>query len=196
MVCFYLLSFLYLHNEEFLQSSNTLNTQNSLLWENYVYSKSFSQETHKLLPRTNEAPSEMKTHLPTQKRDLKMMIENFLVTTRILFLKSSKWHQVFDTKKRSQNSSNVNIELTFFSKQSLRHGEGFYFVRTKTIICMRNANPIIANLELIRKKYSQNSLTIVVATIYVYGSIQKIWVQSLSCLKKCFQQMRNAVCVI
>lgn len=93
-----------------------------------------------------------RTHLPTQKRDLKMIIENFLVTKRILFLKSSKWHQVFNTKKRSQNSSNLNMQLLYFSKQSSRHGKGCYFVRTKTIICMRYANPIIANLQQARKK--------------------------------------------
>lgn len=81
-----------------------------------------------------------------------MIIENFLVTKRVLFLKSSKWHQVFNTKKRSQNSSNLNMQLLYFSKQSSRHGKGCYFVRTKTIICMRYANPIIANLQQARKK--------------------------------------------
>ena len=111
-----------------------------------------------------------------------MVIENFLVTKRISFLKRSNWHQMFHTKKRNQNSSNLNVQLPYFSKQSLRHGEGCYFVRIKTIICRRNANPIIANLQQVRKN-SQNPLRRVIVTICIYGIIQRIWVWSLSWLK-------------
>lgn len=57
-----------------------------------------------------------------------MVIENFLVTKRFLFLKSSNGYQVFNTKKISQNSGNVNMQLSYFLKQNLGHGEGFLFV--------------------------------------------------------------------
>lgn len=62
-----------------------------------------------------------------------MVTENFLVTKRFLFVKSSSGYQVFNTKKKSWNSGNLNMKLPHFLKQSLRHGEGCYFVRTKTI---------------------------------------------------------------
>jgi len=71
-VCFsFLLSLLCLPNEGLTFSLDTWSTQNSPLWEKYVYSKSFFQETRTLFPRTNETPSEMKNSFTYSKERFK-----------------------------------------------------------------------------------------------------------------------------
>lgn len=52
LYCFsFLLSLLYLPNEGFMFSSDTLNTQNSPLWEKYVHSKEFLPRNPHIIPK-------------------------------------------------------------------------------------------------------------------------------------------------